>query len=145
MTGRELRIKGHLELEDASYYALSTAHGWLETVYRRQIRQYTLANIEVTKQRESIGKFLMESGLQHARRLKASYVVGLIISRECLDAMTHVFGEENIQVNERGKYASEIHSDKDTTSAMLYYEIEDSRADHLDKEILRQSRPDLPQ
>jgi GNAT superfamily N-acetyltransferase len=108
-------------------YHITTAFGGLETTYRTNCGWYQLVNLDVDPdhRRQGIGKGLLMTGLEHARKLNATKVIASIISRECLDAMTSVFGEEHIDICKKGDYAEpgtdSNHFDK--TEAVLYLEL----------------------
>lgn len=129
---------------DALYFEHLGPNGHLTCVYRENIGQYTLADIEVEERHreKGLGKLLLKSSLEHARQIKANYLVSMIVSRECLDAMTSVFGAENIQVEQKGKYIDDIETEDDATSALLYYELDDRYPHNFYSRFLHSDRLD---
>ncbi len=106
-------------------YELESAAGKIDAVYHTDEMRYTIANFDVDsdKRRQGIGKHLLKASQEHARELGAKVIFSAIISRECLDAMTRVFGEESVLVAEVGEYASNDGSESPatTTAAILHY------------------------
>lgn len=121
------------DYNDAQYFEHLSPSGHVTCVYREKIGQYTIAEIEVEEKyrRQGMGKMLLRSSLEHAKQIKASYLVSFIISRECLDAMTSVFGVENVQITQAGRYGDDVVTEEDATSAMLYYELDDRHPENL--------------
>jgi hypothetical protein len=65
---------------------------------------------------------LLHTAKDHAQDIGAKAIVAAIISRECLDAMESVFGEEAINVETRGDYASQVADqckDKPTSAYLM--------------------------
>lgn len=63
----------------------------------------------------------------HAHELGAKSIFALIISRECLDAMSTVFGSYNITVMERGLYSSNTGEKARQTAAFLNVRLTSSQ------------------
>ncbi len=122
-SSRPLTIANKYHLQDELRFELSTPHGWLETTLHKDTGRYLLENLQVTRQRQGIGKFLLQSSIEHAEMLRADYIEGFIISRECLDAMTTVFGKQYIEIAQVGAYQDAVYSDEDATSAHLNFAL----------------------
>lgn len=75
-------------------------------------------NVDEQKRGRGIGKRLLELARQEAQTNNAKYVLSDIATRECLDAMTTVFGAEHITVAVPGEYGQVA------TDAQLRYPIE---------------------
>jgi GNAT superfamily N-acetyltransferase len=105
----------------------STVGGQLDSVFRFSSRIYTVTNIDVEPEfrRRRIGTTLVETARDHARYIGADAIMAAIVSRECLDVMNRVFGEEHIEVYLLGKYAEEgVRITEETaTSAGLWYDL----------------------
>lgn len=123
----EITIHHESTYGTADIYHLVTEKGGVEAVYHTDERRYTIANfdVDVKARRRGIGKELLRASQTHARELGAKVVFAVIISRECLDAMRSVFGEESVFVAEEGGYDSgEGAEPKARTSAVLEVRFE---------------------
>lgn len=111
----------------ADIYRITTEAGAIDAVHHPSEMRYTIANFDVYLQRRrGIGKELLRASRNHAKTLGAKVIFAAIISRECLDAMKAVFGEDAVHVSELGDYASEGEDySQNPTAAVLYVEIED--------------------
>lgn len=114
-----IAINSTAKFVEQEFFHITTEHGAIEVIYRENIGQYMIANFDVGKPRQGIGKELLRASLRHAQELKASYMVAAIISRECLQSMMSIFGEEAVEVYEPGSYG-----ESGTTSAALFYHLE---------------------
>ena len=107
-------------------YLLTTKYGGIDALYNKDTKHYTIANFDVDRsaRREGIGKNLLDTSKIHARELGAEIIKAAIISRECLDAMSAIFGEDSIIIDQKGEYAPIGQDISDTpTSAMLWHEL----------------------
>lgn len=111
-------------------YCITTESGAIDAVYHTADRRYAIANFDVVAnaRRRGIGKELLRASKQHACELGARIIFAAIISRECLDAMQTVFGEENVYVGELGDYAPEgADTGAKPTSAVLQMYIKPTK------------------
>lgn len=95
----------------------------VEVIFDPNTRWFGIANFDVEKEhrRRGIGKTLLREALNFANDLDARLIHAAIISREYLDAMTQVFGEETINVAELGGYEDDPQPNKSTRASLLYY------------------------
>jgi GNAT superfamily N-acetyltransferase len=116
-------------------YEFQTEHGYLDASYDLSTNHFgiKMVHVESSHQRQGIGKELLQAALQQARQTDARYIVGLVISRECLDAMQAVFGEEALIVKSLGFYEAdypEVRPDSGKimpmTHADLFFDIRHS-------------------
>jgi GNAT superfamily N-acetyltransferase len=110
-------------------YEFETTHGMLDSVLDPAIGWLGIANIDVERghRRQGIGKALLRAALEFAQEQDVRYVHAAIISRECLDAMVSVFGEDALQIKNTGSYEEEGSADSiSMTQASLWYEVKHS-------------------
>lgn len=107
-------------------FSLKNPYGYLISHYTPEDGRYDLIDLEVERRQRGrgIGKLLLREADVHARMLQARVMTASIISRECLDAMTSVYGEEHIQVRDVGQYQPEDETDIYTTNATLYRRLD---------------------
>jgi hypothetical protein len=110
-------------------YDFAFESGTLTSAFRENERLYKISNLEVSdrgERRRGVGKGLLRVALGHAESLEARTVLAIIISRECLDAMEAVFGEDSIEVLDRGGYAPEGHDQclESPTRALLWKQLD---------------------
>jgi hypothetical protein len=111
---------------DKQIYHIQSSYGGVEVIFTPDDRIYQIANFDVSERRQGHGKNLLRTSAEHAEALGARAVIAAIISRECLDAMSSVFGQEHIEIDALGEYAPgglDSHPDS-PTSAMLYKSID---------------------
>jgi hypothetical protein len=112
------RITGVIHPHGAAYLSLDKRSGWL-----------TITDLDVDRlhRGNGIGQNLLRFSKELAGQLDARLIIMSIISRESLDAVTAVFGEEYITVNQRGEYmrpdSDEIPDGPVGTSAVLQYPV----------------------
>jgi hypothetical protein len=95
---------------------------WIESV-----GLYHITDIDVSLPRRGIGRRLLRSGQEQATNLGARSIVAAIISRECLESMVMVFGQEHISVEKLGDFVPEDEVKAFTrTSALLYVPLKPS-------------------
>ena len=101
-------IRSSDQLEESMLTIYNTEGGEADSIFRSDIRLFTITNIDVLPEhrRQGIGKVILENMKAHARELGAVTIMSAILSRECLDAMVSVFGDEYINVAEEGTYHS---------------------------------------
>lgn len=88
---------------DAAQYEITVPHGLLRTVHDRT-NNYNLQWLESSAPRQGLGRQLLFEGLSHAQRLGAEHISATIMSKECLEDMKVVFGEDCIAVFHEGYY-----------------------------------------
>ena len=101
--------------------------GYLLAHYRPKTDTYAIDDFEVSlgQRRKGVGAQLLKSAKMTAESIGASRVTATIISKECLSAMSRVFGAQNISVRREGEFAPvgrDSHPDL-PTSAHLDYAI----------------------
>ena len=124
----EIAITLNAHINEATLYTISTDGGNIDAAYREIGELYTIANFDVLsdRRRRGVGKELLRASQAHARELGAKVIFAAIISRECLDAMNTVFGEESIRVSILGTYAPEGKDYGDIpTSAVLHAKLKE--------------------
>ena len=123
----DITITHDSHFNNSDIYRISTELGGIDAVYHPKELRYTIANIDVySHRRRGVGKELLRVSQSHARELGARVIFAAIISRECLDAMTSVFGEEFIYTSQVGTYApAGADYGKVPTSAVLHVVLED--------------------
>jgi GNAT superfamily N-acetyltransferase len=82
-------------------------------------------DVEAGYRRQGIGKNMLAYSKDIATKMGAQIVSALIISRESLDAMTAVFGEEAIDIESAGRYElpdtdAPARPDEHTVATLLY-------------------------
>lgn len=80
--------------------------------------------VEHTSRKRGIGKQLLRAAKHTAETIGSHDVYAYIHSKECLQAMTRVFGSENIRIAADGDYAptGEDRHPSRQTNAMLHYD-----------------------
>ena len=109
---------------DGDLYDLSNDYGYIDAIYSPD-GIYQISSIVVSSRRKGHGQNLLRKSEEHARELGARKIGAVIISRECLEAMTRVFGEDSLTVLQRGEFTPEGH-DYNTispTQALLRYTL----------------------
>jgi len=103
-------------------FAITTKHGSLDATFRPEIAWFCIANVDVERRFRGRGtaKMLLEQSIKTAKENEAALMYSAITSRECLDAMTTVFGLEAIKVTEQGTYTPDGEVDRHDTSAALW-------------------------
>ncbi len=106
-------------------YDLTYPHGLLQASYDQTPRWFCIANIDVEEdfRRQGIGKLLLRRSVSLAEEVGAQLIYAAIVSRESLDMMTSVFGEEAVKIRQVGSYAPHADNPEDKTGAMLWYEL----------------------
>lgn len=108
-------------------FGITPKRARMVTVFRESTRYYTINDLDVERayRRQGLGKLLAGLALEHARELKADIVMAGIISRECLDVMTDVFGADSVDVRNSGDYAPPGRDENFDypTSAALFYDL----------------------
>lgn len=97
-------------------------YGYLSSLYTPEDGRYLIDDIEVERRERSqgIGKLLLRHAEQHAQILQSRVIVATIISRECIDAMSTVFGTEHVEVRDAGEYGGDGDEHLYDASAILY-------------------------
>ena len=129
-----ITIQETSDYNNTQYFEMLASHGHLTTVFRHESGQYTLADIEVEKEfrRQGIGKLLIQSALEHAVSIEASYAQALIVSRECLKAITQVCGSENVDITRKGTYTKRKDlKDRRDASAKLYLPLKEQQPQNI--------------
>jgi GNAT superfamily N-acetyltransferase len=123
----EISIHHSIRLDERDLFHIATEHGSIEATFSNSAGWYTIASFDVDAEhrRKGIGKELLRASLDHARSVGASYIMAAIISRECHDAMTAVFGEESISTESLGSYEQDDTPRREArTSATLWFELD---------------------
>jgi|GEM_PF-3590601 len=112
-----------------SIYHLSSEQGAIEATFHPEWQSYMIANFDVHPdyRGQGIGKLLLRASLEHAQELGARHIIAGIISRECLDAMRRVFGDESISVAHVGEYCPKGQLEvahEHRTDAYLYHHLQ---------------------
>lgn len=92
--------------ENAAHYDITIPHGILQTIHDRT-NSYKLQWLESFASRQGVGKQLLFEGLAHAQQLGAEHISAIIMSKECLEDMKIVFGEDCITVFHDGYYKND--------------------------------------
>ena len=81
----------------------------MTTVFYPDSRIYSIFMLlaEPDARKHDLGKRLLHLAWDHALQLEATTMLASIISRECLEAMTSVFGEEHLDVRLKGSFATQ--------------------------------------
>jgi len=123
ISNMDLRISTEVETSSSGQivYLLKADHGSLEATFRPEVGWFGIANLDVDKshRRQGIGKALLRYAFSEAEELDARLIHAAILSRECLDAMRTVFGEEAIIADEEGTYTADNEFDRYDTKAIL--------------------------
>ena len=90
-----------------------------------EIGRFVTGNLDVQPEYRRIGiaTALLNTALAEARTVGASSFFSLIISRECLDLETAVFGDEAITIRELGTYKPDGEPERFDTRASLLLEL----------------------
>jgi GNAT superfamily N-acetyltransferase len=106
-------------------YDFEAEHGVLDAIYQPEVGWFCISNIDVEPQyrRQGLGKLLLRAAFTEAERLRARLIYAAITSRECLDAMSEVFGKAAIKVSHEGTYTPDGSSDRYDARAMLWSEL----------------------
>lgn len=114
-----------------AYLDIEAGDGYLTASYNEAIGIFLIADIKVDRlsRRQGIGKQLLRQALGEAQKVQAKAVVASIVSRECLEAMQVVFGEESLTIDSIGPYlgSGDLPPAGDQkTSAGLWYQLPNS-------------------
>ena len=102
-------------------YSFTTEGGKLISVHRpRGDYQIDRFDVDANKRRHGIGKELLRASYEHAKKLGADVLTAAISSRPSLDAMSSVFGLENIKVRTIENYPDEGEIDEATDATRAY-------------------------
>lgn len=111
-------------------FVISSELGYLAGSFDPPTGYFYISDLEVrpVKARgHGVGKKLLEASKEEARRAGAKYMWAIIMSREALDAMTSVFGDESVRVDRVGEYADPTTGEpvppEKATHASLFYEL----------------------
>ena len=104
-------------------YTFTTEHGFLDASHQPTVGWFGIANVDVEPpfRRRGIGKALISCAFERA--LDAKMIYAAILSRECLDAMASVFGQEAVSIQELGSYTPADQPDNYNTHASLFLEL----------------------
>lgn len=126
----EKAFSAHISFEarfrSGDLYNIRADHGYIDAMYDEMSSLYRIATLYVSSEArgQGIGKNLLRTSRSHAKDLGAKSIFAVIISRECIDAMEAVFGEEAIKVERRGEYIPPGQNKSDQQAdAMLFYTI----------------------
>lgn len=102
-------------------YTITTQHGSLDATFRPNVEWFCVANVDVERahRRQGIAKLLLQVALEKARQDGAKLVYSAVTSRECLEAMKTVFGEEAISIEREGTYTPKGEPERHDTAAYL--------------------------
>lgn len=108
-----------------AYYLITATGGKLRAILFPIEKCLALSDFFVDPEyrRRGIGKALVTQALRIAENEDAASVAAAIVSRECLDVMRSVFGEDALRVTLEGEY-SPPGEDLYGTSASLDYRLE---------------------
>ena len=84
----------------------------------------TLSDLRVPtqKRRKGISKMLAAQGIPLAQEIGAKVIVAGITSRESVQVMRYVFGEDSVRISWLGEFGS---PEEGTAGAGLFYEVPD--------------------
>lgn len=103
------------------FFELSTEHGSLDATLHAITGWFGIANVvvDVDYRGRGIAKSLLRQALSVAEAHDARLIYASVISRESIDAMRSVFGDEAVQVDEMGTYTPSDEPDRYDASACL--------------------------
>lgn len=109
------------ETGNMRFFELSTEHGYLDATLHAITGWFGIAGIsvEVDYRGRGIAKTLLRQALYVAETQDARLIYAAAISRESIDAMRSVFGDEAVQIDEIGTYTPPGEPDRYDASAYL--------------------------
>lgn len=93
---------------DLSIYDVRSDTGLIVAIYRATTGIYLINDFDVFNpddRGKGYGRELLNASYQHARTTGARAIMAHIISRECLESMRRVFGDETLRVSQEGGFA----------------------------------------
>ena len=79
-------------------------------------KEFKIQGISGDRKHRGMGRELLRTSIIEAGKVKASKILATIVTRECLEAMIDIFGEDSVEVHRVGEYK------KHGTAAHLKYE-----------------------
>lgn len=106
-------------------FTLQTDHGQLLATYEPLIGMFSISRVDVEpdSRRRGIAKALLSTALHVAEECEAQEIFASITSRESINAITSVFGEDSVHVMNLGTYAPETKPGYHDASAVLLHKL----------------------
>src|SRR5262249_28742427 len=110
-------------------YFLTSEAGLLIASYRGRTREFFIFGIDVNSEQrgQGEGKRLLSAALEVARQIGALSITSSVTSRECLAAMSKVFGQNALEVVTEGTFTPSGEECRYDTLAFLNYNVAENQ------------------
>lgn len=111
-----------IQFDGVVFHEFTVDHGSLNAVFDPRSGLFGISNVDVDGnfRRRGLGKAMIQEAYDFAQSIGAGCIYSAITSRECLDAMRSVFGDDVISVSREGTYGVEGEKDHRDAGAFLW-------------------------
>ena len=116
-----------IQWQDEHQVTISLPEGDLVgSYYAAWEHRFLICSVDVYRfenRRQGIGRLLVETARDEAQRIGARIIWSVLTSREAVDLMTSVFGQDAVAIERLGEYQSAGRGFITGTSASLFYRM----------------------